>query len=241
MMLSLVLNMGMYAPLRSRCGTIVGFYFCRCRPSPPRLWCSVVEIFEMHCRCRLERVLAAQANLPPFVTLDVTQKRLFSGLFAAGRGCLNPGRSIRPERAHPSRKARPPDMDLGGGQGYRSNVHVDRQPEEVRSVRKLYSATVANAQGTGGGDGLRLKMLVARIRLRTSAGPSDSEKVGTFSQDLYDEARRMAAGRHQHEERLKRIFAFQTTKKEEVISNEDAISEHGSPGVLNVPPNKRHG
>jgi hypothetical protein len=37
-----------------------------------------------------QRVSAVQANLPPFVTLNVKEKRLFSGLFG-GEGLFEPG------------------------------------------------------------------------------------------------------------------------------------------------------
>ena len=53
--------------------------------------CSVAEIFECTAIAGCQRVSAAQANLPPFVTLDVTQKRLFSGLFGGGEGLFEPG------------------------------------------------------------------------------------------------------------------------------------------------------
>jgi hypothetical protein len=43
----------------------------------------------MHRRC-CTRVSAAQANLPPFVTLNVKEKALFSGLFG-GEGLFSPG------------------------------------------------------------------------------------------------------------------------------------------------------
>jgi len=36
------------------------------------------------------RVSAAQANLPPFVTLNVKERKLFSGLFG-GEGLFDPG------------------------------------------------------------------------------------------------------------------------------------------------------
>jgi hypothetical protein len=53
--------------------------------------CSVAEIFECTAVAGCQRVSAAQANLPPFVTLDVKQKRLFSGLFGGGEGLFEPG------------------------------------------------------------------------------------------------------------------------------------------------------
>ena len=56
----------------------------------PGYACSVAEIFECTAVAGCQRVSAAQANLPPFVTLDVKQKRLFSGLFG-GEGLFEPG------------------------------------------------------------------------------------------------------------------------------------------------------
>jgi hypothetical protein len=52
--------------------------------------CSVAEIFECTAVAGCQRVSAAQANLPPFVTLNVKEKRLFSGLFG-GEGLFEPG------------------------------------------------------------------------------------------------------------------------------------------------------
>ena len=52
--------------------------------------CSVAEIFECTAIAGCQRVSAAQANLPPFVTLNVKEKRLFSGLFG-GEGLFEPG------------------------------------------------------------------------------------------------------------------------------------------------------
>ena len=56
----------------------------------PAFGCSVAEIFECTAIAGCQRVSAAQANLPPFVTLNVKEKRLFSGLFG-GDGLLSPG------------------------------------------------------------------------------------------------------------------------------------------------------
>ena len=44
----------------------------------------------MHRRCRLPAGIGGQANLPPFVTLNVKEKALFSGLFG-GQGLFSPG------------------------------------------------------------------------------------------------------------------------------------------------------
>ena len=55
----------------------------------PAYACSVAEIFECTAIAGCQRVSAAQANLPPFVTLNVKEKRLFSGLFG-GEGLFEP-------------------------------------------------------------------------------------------------------------------------------------------------------
>jgi hypothetical protein len=56
----------------------------------PAYACSVAEIFECTAVAGCARVSAAQANLPPFVTLNVKEKALFSGLFG-GEGLFSPG------------------------------------------------------------------------------------------------------------------------------------------------------
>jgi hypothetical protein len=56
----------------------------------PAYACSVAEIFECTAVAGCTRVSAAQANLPPFVTLNVKEKALFSGLFG-GEGLFSPG------------------------------------------------------------------------------------------------------------------------------------------------------
>ena len=56
----------------------------------PAYACSVAEIFECTAVAGCQRVSAQQANLPPFVTLNVREKRLFSGLFG-GEGLFDPG------------------------------------------------------------------------------------------------------------------------------------------------------
>jgi hypothetical protein len=56
----------------------------------PAYACSVAEIFECTPIAGCQRVSAAQANLPPFVTLNVKEKALFSGLFG-GEGLFSPG------------------------------------------------------------------------------------------------------------------------------------------------------
>ena len=56
----------------------------------PAYACSVAEIFECTAVAGCQRVSAAQANLPPFVTLNVKEKALFSALFG-GQGLFSPG------------------------------------------------------------------------------------------------------------------------------------------------------
>ena len=56
----------------------------------PAYMCSVAEVFECTAIAGCQRVSAAQANLPPLVTLNVKQKQLFSGLFG-GEGLFEPG------------------------------------------------------------------------------------------------------------------------------------------------------
>jgi hypothetical protein len=56
----------------------------------PAYACSVAEIFECTAIAGCARVSAAQANLPPFVTLNVKEKKLFSGLFG-GDGLFDQG------------------------------------------------------------------------------------------------------------------------------------------------------
>jgi hypothetical protein len=56
----------------------------------PAYACSVAEIFECTAVAGCQRVSTQQAGLPPFVTLNVRQKRLFSGLFG-GEGLFSPG------------------------------------------------------------------------------------------------------------------------------------------------------
>jgi hypothetical protein len=43
--------------------------------------CAVAEVFECTAVAGCKRVSARQANLPPMVTLNVKEKKLFSGLF----------------------------------------------------------------------------------------------------------------------------------------------------------------
>jgi hypothetical protein len=56
----------------------------------PAYACSVAEVFECTAIAGCQRVTAQQANLPPLVTLNVKEKRLFSGLFG-GEGLFDPG------------------------------------------------------------------------------------------------------------------------------------------------------
>jgi hypothetical protein len=52
-----------------------------------------------------QQVKAQQANLPPAVTLNVKERRLFSGVFG-GEGLIS-----RPQCAHPPRETRTADLD----------------------------------------------------------------------------------------------------------------------------------
>ena len=70
---------------------LAGLYFVPAQAiAAPAYACSVAEIFECTAVAGCQRVSAAQAKLPPFVTLDVKQKTLFSGLFG-GQGLFEPG------------------------------------------------------------------------------------------------------------------------------------------------------
>jgi hypothetical protein len=67
----------------------------------PAYACSVAEIFECTAIAGCQRVSAQQANLPPFVTLNVKEKRLFSGLFG-GDGYSTPGMSTKTRKCSSS-------------------------------------------------------------------------------------------------------------------------------------------
>jgi hypothetical protein len=75
----------------------VALYFAPIQASAaPAYACSVAEIFECTPIAGCQRVSAQQANLPPFVTLNVREKRLFSGLFG-GEGLFDPGDAYEDE------------------------------------------------------------------------------------------------------------------------------------------------
>ena len=107
---------------------LAGLYFVPTQAiAAPAYACSVAEIFECTAIAGCQRVSAAQANLPPFVTLNVKEKRLFSGLFG-GEGLFEPGDVYEDENVlilHGRHGLL--TWTVCGGQGYRSNVHVDRQ------------------------------------------------------------------------------------------------------------------
>jgi hypothetical protein len=70
---------------------LAGLYFVPTQAvAAPAYACSVAEIFECTAVAGCQRDSAAQANLPPFVTLNVKEKALFSGLFG-GQGLFSPG------------------------------------------------------------------------------------------------------------------------------------------------------
>ena len=58
--------------------------------------CSIAEIFECTPIAGCQRVSGEQANLPPFVTLNVKQRTLLSGLFG-GQGLFEPGDAYEDE------------------------------------------------------------------------------------------------------------------------------------------------
>lgn len=62
----------------------------------PAYACSVAEVFECTAITGCQRVSAAQANLPPLVTLNVKERNVFSGLFG-GEGLFNPGDAYEDE------------------------------------------------------------------------------------------------------------------------------------------------
>ena len=73
------------------CALLASLYFVPAQAvAAPAYACSVAEIFECTPVAGCQRVSAQQANLPPFVTLNVKQKQLFSGLFG-GQGLFDPG------------------------------------------------------------------------------------------------------------------------------------------------------
>ncbi len=60
--------------------TLAGFCFMS-TPASAMYACAVAEVFECTAVAGCKRVSARQANLPPMVTLNVKEKKLFSGLF----------------------------------------------------------------------------------------------------------------------------------------------------------------
>jgi hypothetical protein len=88
-----------------------------------------------------QQVTAQQANLPPAVTLNVKERRLFSGVFGGE------GLSSRPECAHPPRETQTADLDRCRIQADQSNVHVYRQfGQDLRRARGLHVTTIAVRQ-----------------------------------------------------------------------------------------------
>ena len=65
------------------------FVLCRI-PAFADFACPVALIFECTPVAGCQQVTAEQANLPPAVTLNVREKRLFSGVFG-GEGLFEPG------------------------------------------------------------------------------------------------------------------------------------------------------
>ena len=62
----------------------------------PAYACSIAEIVECTPVAGCQRVSGQQAGLPPFVTLNVKERRLFSGLFG-GEGLFDPGDAYEDE------------------------------------------------------------------------------------------------------------------------------------------------
>src|SRR5215471_20526071 len=62
----------------------------------PAYACSIAEIFECTPVAGCQRVSGQEAGLPPFVTLNVKERRLFSGLFG-GEGLFDPGDAYEDE------------------------------------------------------------------------------------------------------------------------------------------------
>jgi hypothetical protein len=113
----------------------------------PAYACSVAEIFECTPIAGCQRVSAAQANLPPFVTLNVKEKALFSGLFG-GEGLFSPGDVY--EDPTVAWEAWPADLDRCCRQGYRSDVDVDRADgQDVFPVRQLHAPAMTRGPGDG--------------------------------------------------------------------------------------------
>ena len=77
---------------------LAGLYFVPAQAeAAPAYACSVAEIFECTAVAGCQRVSAAKANLPPFVTLNVKEKKLFSGLFG-GQGLFDSGDAYEDEK-----------------------------------------------------------------------------------------------------------------------------------------------
>ena len=94
------------------------------------------------------------------------------------------------------------DNDAGKPEGI--HLMIGRRP--VRGVRQ-FDRRPADAgvhqgrRGRAAGDAGASRRRRARVRLRAGQGLPDT-KVGTFTQALYDEAKKQWLDRHQHEERL---------------------------------------
>ena len=127
---------------------LAGLYFVPVQAvAAPAYACSVAEIFECTAVAGCQRVSAAQANLPPFVTLNVKEKALFSGLFG-GQGLFSPGDVYEdPTVLILHGTARPADLDRGRGQGYRGYVDVDLPAgQDLLPIRQLHPQSIRSGQ-----------------------------------------------------------------------------------------------
>ena len=105
------------------------------------------------------------------------------------------------------------DNNAGKPEGI--HLMIGRRP--VRGVRQL-DRRPADARIHQAGDGARLAMLVLHddAKREYAYGPAQGlpdTKVGTFTQALYDEAKKEGLDRHQHEERLEAHFRVRLKRR----------------------------
>ena len=103
---------------------------------------------------------------------------------------------------------------------------------------------------TGAGDGARLMMLVLHddAKREYAYGPAQGlpdTKVGTFTQALYDEAKKQGLDRHQHEERLeahlrvREVDRARGRRRRKDLPPRQAAREHAAVGLLQRDPARR--